>query len=145
MTNKLDVVKAYNDTEDLNASRAYLSDDFQSVDKDGKVVMNKEAYIGMGHMLLASLPDFRFVRSDLRQEGDYVIMTGHFQGTHKADLDLSAMGLGVIPASGKEIVWPEVSVKFTVEGGKIVREEPYGELDGMKAFLMGLGVELPSA
>ena len=35
MTNKLDVVKAYNDTEDLNASRAYLSDDFQSVDKDG--------------------------------------------------------------------------------------------------------------
>jgi predicted ester cyclase len=145
MTNKLDVVKAYNDTEDLNASRAYLSDDFQSVDKDGKVVMNKEAYIGMGHMLLASLPDFRFVRSDLRQEGDYVIMTGHFQGTHKADLDLSAMGLGVIPASGKEIVWPEVSVKFTVEGGKIVREEPYGELDGMKAFLMGLGVGLPSA
>ena len=145
MPSKLDVVKAYNDTEDLNASRAYLSDDFQSVDKDGKVVMNKEAYIGMGHMLLASLPDFRFVRSDLRQEGDYVIMTGHFQGTHKADLDLSAMGLGVIPASGKEIVWPEVSVKFTVEGGKIVREEPYGELDGMKAFLMGLGVELPSA
>lgn len=145
MPSKLDVVKAYNDTEDLNASRAYLSDGFQSVDKDGKVVMNKEAYIGMGHMLLASLPDFRFVRSDLRQEGDYVIMTGHFQGTHKADLDLSAMGLGVIPASGKEIVWPEVSVKFTVEGGKIVREEPYGELDGMKAFLMGLGVELPSA
>ena len=103
MTSKLDVVKAYNDTEDFNASRAYLSDDFQSLDKDGKVVMNKEAYIGMGHMLPASLPDFRFVRSDLRQEGDYVIMTGHFQGTHKADLDLSVMGLGVIPASGKEI------------------------------------------
>jgi|GEM_PF-2728094 hypothetical protein len=72
-------------------------------------------------------------------------MTGHFEGTHKADLDLSAIGAGVIPASGKKIVWPEVSVKITVEGDQIVREEAYGEGGGMEAFLAPLGVELPLA
>jgi hypothetical protein len=65
-------------------------------------------------------------------------MTGHFEGTFKADLDLSALGAGVIPASGKKIVWPEVNVKVTVEGDKIVREEPYGEGGGIEAFVAGL-------
>lgn len=83
--------------------------------------------------------------SEFNEEGDFVIMTGHFEGTHKADLDLSAIGAGVIPASGKKIVWPEVSVKITVEGDQIVREEAYGEGGGMEAFLAPLGVELPLA
>ncbi len=62
MTSKLDVVKAWNavPSGDIEASAAYLSDDFQNVDKDGNVVMNKEGVIGMGHMLHASLPDFEF-------------------------------------------------------------------------------------
>ena len=72
-------------------------------------------------------------------------MTGHFEGTHKADLDLSAIGAGVIPASGKRIVWPDESTKVMVEGDKIVRLEPYGDSGGMETFLAGLGVELPSA
>jgi hypothetical protein len=48
------------------------------------------------------------------------------------------LGAGVIPASGKKIVWPEVNVKVTVEGDKIVREEPYGEGGGIEAFVAGL-------
>lgn len=122
----------------IEESAAYLSDDFQNVDGDGNVLMDKAGSIGMGQMLHGSLPDFRFVRTNLREEGDFVIMAGHFEGTFKADLDLSAMGAGVIPASGKKIVWSEVSVKITVEGDKIVREEPYGESGGMEAFLAPL-------
>jgi predicted ester cyclase len=128
----------------MEAHATYLSDDFQNVDKDDNVVMNKEGYIGMSHMLLASLPDFEFVRTALREEGDFVIMTGHFEGTHTGDLDLSAMGVGVIPASGKKIVWPEASAKLTVEGDKIARMEPYGDSGGMEAFLAPLGVKPPS-
>jgi predicted ester cyclase len=107
-------------------------------------VLDRESYIGMGHMLLASLPDFKFVRTDLRQEDDLVIMTAHFEGTPTGDLDLSAIGAGVIPASGKKIVWPEVSVKITVEGDKLVREEAYGEGGGMEAFLAPLMAGPPS-
>ncbi len=68
-------------------------------------------------------------------------MTGHFEGTHTGDLDLSAMGLGVIPASGKKIVWPEASAKLTIEDGKIVRMEPYAGAAGLKAWLAALGIE----
>ena len=144
MTSKLDVVKAWNESGDMEESLAYLSDDFQNVDQDGNVLMDKEGYAGLGHMLFASFTGFEFVRSDLHEEGNAVIMSGHFEGTHTSDLDLSAMGVGVIPASGKKIVWPEARVKITVEGDKIVREEPYGDSGGMEAFLAPLGVGQPA-
>jgi hypothetical protein len=92
-----------------------------------------------------SLEDYDYVVSDIREEGDEVILTGHFEGTHTADLDLSALGLGVIPASGKRIVWPEWSNKVTVEGDKIARMQPHGEGGGIEAFLAALGVSPPSA
>jgi predicted ester cyclase len=146
MTSKLDVIKAWRavPAADHEASAAYLSEDFLNVDTDGSVLMNKEGYIGMGHMLRASFPDFEFVHSALREEGDFVIMTGHFEGTFSSDLDMSAMGVGIIPSSGKKTVWPEVIVKITVEGDKITKEEPYGESGGMAAFLAPLGVKTPS-
>jgi hypothetical protein len=92
-------------------------------------------------MMNASFKDYGFVLSNLQDEGDYIIMIGHFEGTHINDLDLTAMGLGIIPASDKKIVWPEASAKLTVEGGKIVRMEPYAGAAGLKAFLSALGVE----
>ena len=74
MTSKLDVVRTYIDAAWINppssvmeASATYLSDDFQSLDKDGNVVMNKKAYIGMVHLFAAAFKDFKWVRSDLVQ------------------------------------------------------------------------------
>jgi hypothetical protein len=146
MTSNLDVVKAWTDLPagDLAASAAYLSKDFQSLDKDGNVEMNKEAWVGMGHILLASFTDYDWVRTGIREEGDFVIMSGRFEGSFTSDLDLSAMGMGVIPASGKEIDWPESSSKITVEGDKIVRLEQIGDSSGMETFLAALGVEPPA-
>lgn len=152
MTRNLDVVRAYIDaawsnppSSVMEAEATYLADDFKSLDKDGNVLMDKEAYIGMAHLLFAAFKDFKWVRSDLRQEGDSVIMSGHFEGTHTGDLDLSAVGMGVIPASGEMIVWPKTSVEYKVEGDKIVTEEPYGDARGVEDFLAVLGVKAPSA
>ncbi len=80
----------------------YLSDDFQNFDKDGEAVLNKEGLLTMGRMIQPSLTDYGFALADLRQEDDSVVMTGHFEGTLTSDLELSAMDLGVIPASGAE-------------------------------------------
>lgn len=148
MTSKLDVVKAYTDLMavggDMEADTAYFSDDFQNFDKDGNVALTKEGIVSMTRMISASFKDYGFVLTNLRNEGDFIIVTGHSEGTHRGDLDLSAMGLGVVPASGKKIVWPEASAKFTVEGDKIVRMEPYAGAAGLQAFLAALGLELPS-
>ena len=148
MTSKTDVIKAYYEaawsnppSSLLEAVEKYFSDDFQSIDRNGNVVMTKEIFTGMSQLLNAAFPDFKAVYSDLREEDDGVLMDVHFEGTQTGDLDLSAMGLGVIPASGKKIVWPEARTKWKVEGGKIVGEQEIS--GGMEWFLKPLGVTLP--
>ena len=106
--------------------------------------MNRESWQNIFQMLLASFKDWDYVNTNLRAEGDAVIMSGHFVGTFTDDLDLSAMGIGVIPASGKEIVWDEAANKVTVENGKIAKMEPYGHSGGFGPFLKALGVEPPA-
>ena len=145
MSNNLEVVRAYLEAawKDVPVSLAeaadiYLADSFQSFDAAGHPQMNKEAYVGAGQMMALALEDFRWVLSDLRQEGDDVLMTGHFEGRHTSDLDLSALGAGVIPASGRMIVWPDANLKWVVQDRKIVREESLDESGGMETFLAAL-------
>ena len=127
----------------LEADETYLSDDFKSLDKHGNVVMNKETMLGMTQLMAVAFKDFKTVYHDFHEEGDGVIVRLHFEGTHTGDFDLSAMGLGVIPASGKKIVWPEAITKFTVKGDKITSEKEIS--GGIEWFLAPLGVKLPSA
>ena len=137
MTNESVLIKEWSDLppDELERSASYLSEDFQSYDSDGNVVLTKEAWIGMGQMLQTSFTGFEWLRTGLREEGDDIIITGHFEGTHTSDLDLSAFGAGVIPASGKKIVWPEGTSKVTVEGGKITRWDAYDQGGGIEEFL----------
>jgi hypothetical protein len=128
----------------VEASETYLSDDFQALDQDGNAQMDKAAYIGFGQLLFASFKDFKYVYSDIRGSGEDVLVNGHWEGTHTSDLDLSAMGMGVIPASGKKIVWPEESVEWKVEGDKIISIRPQGHTGELEEFLKPLGVEMLS-
>lgn len=146
MSNKLYVVSAYLKLLEAMADNAedawaYLADDFKNIDKDGNVVLNRESFIGMSRMLLSSFPDLSFVKTGIREEDDYVVVSGHNEGTHINDIDLSAMGVGVVPASGKKIVWPEGNFKVTVADDKISTWGPYGDYGGAAAWLSALGVE----
>jgi predicted ester cyclase len=150
MASKKDVVKAYYENSWTNppasileAMEKYISDDFQSLDKDGNVVMTKQVLVGMTQLLAGAFKDFKAVYHELREEGDGVFSSFHFEGTQTGDFDLSAMGLGVVPASGKRIVWPEASTIWMVEGDKIVSEREVS--GGMEWFLAPLGVKLPTA
>lgn len=145
MTSNLDFVRAYLDrawsdtpSSIAAASQETLSEDFQQFDVNDNPVLNKEQYIGAGQMMAASFEGFEWVVSDLREEGDSVIMKGHFEGTHTGDLDLSPFGAGVIPASGKKIVWPEARLRWVIEGDKIVREESLDDSGSFEAFLAAL-------
>ena len=151
MANKVDVVRSFLNAGWVNppsslitADQKYLADNFQSLDKDGTPVMNKEVYINVARTFTSALRDMNWYLRDLRQEGDSVIMRGHFEGTFTGDLDLSAMGLGVIKPSGKKIVWPESVVEYKVEGDKIITERAYGGTSGIEEMLAPLGVKLPT-
>jgi predicted ester cyclase len=152
MGKNLDIYREYYDAAWTNppsslfeANERYLADDFQSLDKDGNVEMNKEAYLGMVRLLFSSFSDFKAVISDMHEEGDSVIVSSRFEGTHAGDLDLSAMGMGVIPASGKRIVWPEASTTWKFKGDQILSIQANDDAGGAGAFLAALGVTPPSA
>jgi predicted ester cyclase len=147
----LDVYNAYIEASWANppssiveALTTYLSDDYKNFDKDGNVTTDKAGYIGMVQLITSAFPDFKAIYSDIREEGDSVIVRFHFEGTQTGDLDFSAMGLGVIPASGKKVVWPEDTTAFKIRGDKIVSNKPYGDSAGVDSFLTALGVKLPS-
>jgi predicted ester cyclase len=152
MSKNMDVFKRYFDMVYANppasvieANEKYLADDYKNFDKDGNVAMDKKTYIEMGKLLFKSFEDLEYITSDIREDGNSVVVSGHFKGTHTGDLDLTSMGVGVIPASGKMVVWPESSTKFNIEGDKIVSQQDVGDNGGVGEFLKLLGVALPSA
>ena len=151
MSSKVDLYKEYFDAAWANppssfeeAGKAYIADDFQSLDKDGNVEQNRETWIGVGQLMATAFTNFKFVYSDIHEEDDGVIVIGQFEGMHTGDLDLSALGLGVIPSSGKKIVIPSGN-KFKIENDKIVSRQDYGDYGGSAAFLTALGVTPPTA
>ena len=129
----------------LEAVKKYFSPDFQSLDVDGNAQMTKESYLGFLSFLQASIPDMGVVIHDVREEGDSVLLRSHFEGTFAGDLDLSAMGMGVIPASGKKIVWPEATTKWKFDGDQIASIQAADDNGGVGPFLAALGVTPPGA
>jgi hypothetical protein len=71
-------------------------------------------------------------------------VTVHFEGVFDKDLDMSAMGLGIIPATGKKIVWPDDTAVFKAQVDKIVSIKPYGDSGGIENFLAALGIKMPA-
>ena len=148
MTNKSDIFRAYHKASWANppasmveAAAKYLAPGFRTLDKAGNVEMTREAYVGMGPLLGTAFKDFAYVIKDVREEGDSVIVTGHFEGTQTGPLDLSALGHGLIPASGKKIVWPESRDQYKFDGDKIVSITNLQDGNAMAAFLAPLGVQ----
>lgn len=150
MNSKADVVRMWHEESYANppssietATKKYISDDFQGLDKDGNVTSDKTALIAMSSLMVHAFEDFKGVVDDLREDDDGVIMTFHWEGTHTGDFDLSALGLGVIPASGKKFVTPKSETRFMVEGDQIVSSQPIS--GGFEYLLAALGVTMPSA
>ena len=63
------------------------------------------------------------------------------QGTHTSDWDLSFMGLGVIPATGKGFKNPREAFTVTVENGKVTKcEVDVPENSGIAGIFAQLGI-----
>lgn len=141
--NRIDIAKSAF-TYDNPDKNSYLSDDFQSTDALGTPPMDKSSWIAMGQLMESAFPDVSYVVEDVREEGDGVAVTGHFSGTFTNDFDLSAMGVGVIPATGKALDFLDSTVLVSFDGDKIsnVHSPDTGPDAGMPGFLKALGADV---
>ena len=104
--NKQDIIR---EAFTVGNSGEHLADKFQFVDSIGSPPTNKEAWLGMAQFLTGALPDLYFTIESIKEDGEDFLLTGSFTGTFTNDLDLSAMDMGVIPATGKKVTWPSSS------------------------------------
>lgn len=128
---------------DMDTVGSYLTDDFTF---SGPVPepISGEQWLGLQRQMSAAFPDWSFNLSDVQVTGNVARTTHQITGTHTGDLDLSAMGLPVVPATGKAIKLPVEHADLTVEGGKVVRLHADVPADGgVPGLLQQLGVEMP--
>jgi len=129
---------------DMAKCRAFLSDDFTFSGPTPEPV-SADQWMGIVMGMRAAFPDINYNIKISGHEENKVMTTTQLTGTHTKDWDLSAMGIGVIPATGKIFSNPKEEGLMTIENGKITsyfinsKEE-----SGIPGMLKQLGVETPA-
>jgi predicted ester cyclase len=129
---------------DFKRAKSLLSNDFKF---SGPVPepISADAWMGMSASLKAAFPDLDYQFKIEGVNGDTVNISADLRGTHKGDLDLTAMHMGVIPATGKSFKAAHEHGRATLRDGKIIAwtMEPT-EGAGLMAILGQLGVKIPA-
>jgi hypothetical protein len=116
--NRIELVKAAFNSHDPDRV-AYFSDDFQWTDELGSPAIDRSTWLAMGALMESAFTNTAYVIDDIRETGDSVVVASHFTGTFSNDLDLSSVGMGVIPATGKVVVAPSQRDRVCFDGNKI--------------------------
>ncbi|MGD8403119.1 MAG: ester cyclase [Anaerolineales bacterium] len=126
-------------------AKSYLSDDFKFSGAVPEPISGQE-WIGMSANLKTAFPDLDYQFNIDGVSGDTVNISAQLRGTHKGDLDLKSMDMGVIPATGKSFKATRERGKAMVRDGKVksFALDPT-EGAGLMAILDQLGVKTPHA
>lgn len=102
-------------------------------------------WMGMSASLKAAFPDLNYHFKVESVNGDTANISAELQGTHKGALDLTALHMGVIPATGKSFKAAHEHGKAMVRDGKITSwtMEPT-EGAGLMAILKQIGAKVPA-
>ena len=144
--NKREIVQSLMDSiqeGDFVKAKSLLTDDFQFSGPIPKPA-SREDWLTMSANLKTAFPDlnYHFIVTDT--DGDVVKTTSQLTGTHTGSFDLTAMKMGVIPATDKRFSSKIEKTKITVKNNLIqswVVEPTDGA--GLNAILGQLGVKLP--
>jgi predicted ester cyclase len=122
---------------------SFLSEDFKFMGPVPEPIGGME-WIGLSESLKRAFPDIRYNLRIDSIEGDVIRTTTQLSGTHTGDLDLTAMGFGVIPATGISFSNPEEEGDAVVRGDKVVSLHVKSvEGSGLMGILQKIGVEIP--
>jgi len=126
---------------DYQKAKSYLSPRFKfsgSVPKPLKT----EAWMAMNMNLKNAFPNLEYhFRVESVQTGGIVRISSELKGTHKGNLDLTSMKLGVIPATYKSFAAGREHGKLIFSADKVTAwiAEP-NQVTGLPAILNQLGV-----
>jgi ketosteroid isomerase-like protein len=141
-----ETVQAYLDAfsaGDLETAASYYADDFQFVGPTPEPI-GPDAYLGISRIMQAAFPDIDYGAQVVGSDGEVVFAEFTLSGTHEGDLDLTPVGMGVIPATGIHFSNPTEYFDITVRDGLItsMHTEPSPD-SGLPGILSQLGVKMP--
>lgn len=141
--NRIDLAKAALNMNDPD-QYSHFSDDFVFTDELGSPPQDRRTWLATATMTRAALPDLAHVIDGIHQEGDDVVVESHFTGTFTHDLDLSALGLGVIRATGEPVRMGSRRIRLSFDGDQVSRIHSMdtGPDAGVAGFLKALGANL---
>jgi len=149
MQTGMEIVRAFYvaiDAGNLEKAGQFLSEDFRGFGTEPGT-MSKDEALEMLSLLKAAMPNLKHALSNIRSEGSLVMLTAHAGGRHTGPLDLSnmgmGMGVGIVPGSGKMVIFLPDEFEYTVTNGKITSERnvtPVTPFNGVTGFLNALGV-----
>jgi predicted ester cyclase len=120
-----------------------LTDDFR-ISGPFPEPLGKDQWLGIQMTMKKAFPDWSFNVEKVEDHGDSATAYYHITGTHKGALDLSPMGMPVIPASSKSIELPDEHADFKIVNGKIAAMEVHSaEGGGLPGLLHQIGVDMP--
>lgn len=129
---------------DFVKAQSTLANDFQF---SGPVPqpINGPAWMGMSASLKTAFPDLNYQFKIEGVDGNTARISAQLKGTHTGILDLSAMGLGVIPPTNKNFAAAYEKGEASVQDGKVKTWAMKGtEGAGLMAILGQLGIKTPA-
>jgi predicted ester cyclase len=144
--NTEEIAEAYADAfnaGDLDTLADLLADDFQF---SGPVPepMDRDQFLGLMELMGQAFPDIQFNTRLVDINRNVVRFTNQLAGTHTGNLDLSFMGLGVIPPTGRPFSMAREDGETVIENGYVVSTHIYPtEGAGLMAILDQLGIKVP--
>ena len=145
--NQREIVQALLDSVqrgDFEKAKTLLSNDFQF---SGPVPepINRETWMGINKNLKKAFPNLDYHFHVDGVDGDVIKISAELKGTHSGVLDLSPVGLGVIPATNKSFATPREHGKVTIKGDKVVSwVVDRIEGGGLMGILGQLGIAVPT-
>jgi ketosteroid isomerase-like protein len=130
--------------DDMEKCRSFLSDDFTFSGPTPEPASADE-WMGIVMGMRAAFPDINYNIKITGMQDNKAMTSTQLTGTHTADWDLSAMGMGLIPATGKTFSNPKEEGVMTIENGKITSYFINSkEGSGVPGMLKQLGVQMPA-
>src|SRR5688572_10197526 len=145
--NQREIVQALLDSVqrgDFEKAKSFLSNDYQF---SGPVPepINAETWLGINKNLKKAFPNLDYHFHVDGVDGDVTKISAELKGTHSGLLDLTPVGLGVIPATNKSFATPREHGKVTCKGDKVVSwVVDRIEGGGLMGILVQLGIPVPA-